>query len=102
MAAKPTAPDFSKLAILKPTPAATPAPAPTPAAAVPEQATHSAPSKEPTLKERSKSVIVYLAPEGHRALRIYSAECGRPVTDLIHEALEIWAKTKGITAKLRP
>jgi len=99
MSKKAQVPDFSRLAIVNPV-----APPPAPIAPAADQPT-SAPAlaaQEGTLKARSKSLVIYLDPAGHRALKLYGVEAERPMQDMILEALETWARSKGITTPMKP
>lgn len=54
------------------------------------------------IRDRSKSVILYLNPRGHKALKQYGLDAERAMQDLILEALETWARSKGLTDPMRP
>ena len=56
---------------------------------------------KPNLKQRSKPVMLYLHPAGHKALKLYSVEAGKPMHDLLLEAVEDWSRKHGITAPIR-
>jgi hypothetical protein len=100
MAAKKPRPDFSHLTL-----GATPAPTPavTAAAEAVPVASHAAPAELPkgNIKQRAKSMVLYLNPAGHKNLKLYAVEAGRPMHDLVMEALEDWCRRQGITTPMR-
>jgi hypothetical protein len=85
-------PDFSALTVSPPPVAAA---NPAPDSAPLEALAHS------NIKKRSKSAMLYLHPAGHKALKLYGVEAGRPMHDLLMEAVEDWCKRHGIHAPIR-
>jgi hypothetical protein len=58
-------------------------------------------SKPRTLKEAASAVVLYLHPAGHKDLKRYAVEEGVRVHDCLIEAVEQWARSKGLRAKIR-
>jgi hypothetical protein len=54
------------------------------------------------VKPHSKQALVYLHPEGHRAIKLYAAEADRPMQDVMTELLERGARQLGISAPMQP
>ena len=54
------------------------------------------------VRPHSKQALIYLHPDGHRALKLYAAEADRSMQDVVSELLERGAKQLGITAPMRP
>ena len=48
------------------------------------------------LEEAAHPSVLYLHPMGKKALRLYAVERGVKVHDLLLEAVEIWAASKGL------
>src|SRR3712207_7229346 len=48
------------------------------------------------LEEAADPSVVYLHPAGKKALRLYAVERGVKVHDLLLEAIESWAASKGL------
>lgn len=55
-----------------------------------------------SVRPHSKQALVYLHPEGHRALKLYAAEADRSMQDVMAELLERGARQLGIAAPMRP
>lgn len=53
------------------------------------------------VKQDASPVLVYLDPAGHKALKLYAVESGRKVHDLILEAVEEWARKRGVRESMR-
>jgi hypothetical protein len=54
-----------------------------------------------TVRETAKAYPLYLHPAAHRALKIYAAESGRKMHDLMVEAVEQWFAKHGISQPVR-
>jgi hypothetical protein len=48
------------------------------------------------IEEAADPSVLYLHPAGKKALRLYAVERGVKVHDLLLEAVEIWAASKGL------
>jgi hypothetical protein len=55
-----------------------------------------------TVRDTAKAYPVYLHPAAHKALKIYAAESGRKMHDLMVEAVEEWFAKHGISQPVRP
>lgn len=53
------------------------------------------------LEEAADPSVIYLHPAGKKALRLYAVERGVKVHDLLLEAVEAWAASKGLTGPWR-
>lgn len=53
------------------------------------------------LEERADPSVLYLHPAGKKALRLYAVEKGVKVHDLLLDAVEEWAATKGLQGPWR-
>jgi hypothetical protein len=53
------------------------------------------------LEEAADPSIIYLHPAGKKALRLYAVERGVKVHDLLLEAVETWAASKGLVGPWR-
>jgi len=53
------------------------------------------------LEEAADPSVLYLHPMGKKALRLYAVERGVKVHDLLLEAVEIWASSKGLAGPWR-
>lgn len=53
------------------------------------------------LEEKADPSVLYLHPVGKKALRLYAVEKGVKVHDLLLDALEEWAATKGLQGPWR-
>ena len=54
-----------------------------------------------TVRETAKAYPLYLHPAAHKALKIYAAESGRKMHDLMVEAVEEWFAKHGISQPVR-
>ncbi|HQT84942.1 MULTISPECIES: hypothetical protein [Acidiphilium] len=54
-----------------------------------------------TLKEMSKPVQLYLHPVGLKAIKRFALEENTKVHTLLIEAIEMWAKSKGLNEPIR-
>lgn len=61
------------------------------------------PAKALRLPQRSRATTIYLHPKGKQALKIYAATQGdsTKVHDLLIQALEEWARARGINEPFR-
>lgn len=106
---KPNIPDFSGLVIEdqhEPPPPAAPVVATVApqidATAQPARPRRGKPPKASgKVKEDASPVLVYLDPAGHKALKLYAVESGRKVHDLMLEAVEEWARKRGVREPMR-
>jgi hypothetical protein len=55
-----------------------------------------------TVREAAKAYPLYLHPAAHKALKVYAAESGRKMHDLMVEAVEEWFAKHGISQPVRP
>jgi hypothetical protein len=55
-----------------------------------------------TIRETAKAYPLYLHPAAHKALKVYAAESGRKMHDLMVEAVEEWFAKHGISQPVRP
>ena len=55
-----------------------------------------------TVRDTAKAYPVYLHPAAHKALKVYAAESGRKMHDLMVEAVEEWFAKHGISQPVRP
>jgi hypothetical protein len=53
------------------------------------------------LEEVADPSVIYLHPSGKKALRLYAVERGVKVHDLLLEAVETWAASKGLAGPWR-
>ena len=53
------------------------------------------------LEEAADPSVVYLHPAGKKTLRLYAVERGVKVHDLLLEAIEAWAASKGLAGPWR-
>jgi hypothetical protein len=53
------------------------------------------------LEEAADPSVLYLHPTGKKALRLYAVERGVKVHDLLLEAVETWAASKGLSGPWR-
>ena len=53
------------------------------------------------LEEAADPSVLYLHPMGKKALRLYAVERGMKVHDLLLEAVETWATSKGLAGPWR-
>lgn len=53
------------------------------------------------LEEAADPSVLYLHPAGKKQLRLYAVECGVKVHDLLLEAVEMWAASKGLAGPWR-
>jgi len=53
------------------------------------------------LEEAADPSVLYLHPAGKKALRLYAVERGVKVHDLLLEAVEVWAASKGLAGPWR-
>ena len=53
------------------------------------------------LEDAADPSVLYLHPAGKKALRLYAVERGVKVHDLLIEAVETWAESKGLTGPWR-
>ncbi len=53
------------------------------------------------LEEAADPAVLYLHPTGKKALRLYAVERGVKVHDLLLEAVETWAASKGLAGPWR-
>lgn len=53
------------------------------------------------LEEAADPSVIYLHPVGKKALRLYAVERGVKVHDLLLEAVEAWAASKGLAGPWR-
>jgi hypothetical protein len=60
------------------------------------------PRSSKTVRETAKAYPLYLHPAGHKALKVYAAESGRKMHDLMVEAVEEWFAKHGISQPVRP
>jgi len=78
----------------------------TQAPSTPPPADTSSPERKPQtgkkVRPHSKQALIYLHPDGHRALKLYAAEADRSMQDLVSELLERGARQLGISAPMRP
>lgn len=101
-------PDFSTLVIQEQPPPPPSAPVGATDAAQVDGATRLArprrgkpPKASGKVKEDASPVLVYLDPAGHKALKLYAVESGRRVHDLMLEAVEEWARKRGVLEPMR-
>lgn len=94
-------PDFSGLVIedAPAPPAISREPDPKQPASTPRR--RQTPGKTGGVKENASSVLLYLNPAGHKALKLYAVEADVRVHDLLLEAVEDWARRKGIKESMR-
>lgn len=76
-------------------------PAPPLPEAAPAQGRGRPASGRPLLRDKAAPVNLYLNPAGHKALKLYAVETGLKVHDILMEAVEDWAKRKGIREAMR-
>lgn len=60
------------------------------------------PRMSATVRDTAKAYPVYLHPAAHKALKVYAAESGRKMHDLMVEAVEEWFAKHGISQPVRP
>jgi hypothetical protein len=59
------------------------------------------PRSASTVREAAKAYPLYFHPAAHKALKIYAAESGRKMHDLLVEAVEEWFAKHGISQPVR-
>jgi hypothetical protein len=63
--------------------------------------TRASAKKPKTLKEAADSVILYLDPAAHKALKRYALDQNTKVHSLLIEAVEAWFKSHGLRGPVR-
>jgi len=53
------------------------------------------------MRDAASPVVLYLHPAGHKALKRYALEQDGKVHDLLMQAVEDWAKRKGLREPMR-
>lgn len=95
----------ASLVVEPPAPPRTTQPAPMPAQLAPtvsEELVGAGPGRgRRPLEEAADPSVLYLHPAGKKQIRLYAVERGVKVHDLLLEAVEMWATSKGLTGPWR-